>query len=70
MTERVLRVREDAGLPREALERMKNLRFRVAEDGGVVVEERRVFLASFPKLRHALVAYGLTTRDLILEMPL
>jgi hypothetical protein len=67
VTGRVLRVRADAGLPREAIERFKNLRFRVAEDGGVVVEESRVFVASFPKLRNALLAYGLTARDLVLE---
>lgn len=70
MTERVLRVREDAGLPREIIEKLKSLRFRVAEDGGVIVEQERRFLASFPKLRHALVAYGLTTRDLEIEKPL
>jgi hypothetical protein len=66
----VLKVREDAGLPRESIERLKSLRFRVAEDGGVVVEQSRVFVASFPKLRHALLAYGLTPRDLVLEVPL
>lgn len=70
MTDRVLRVRDDAGLPREAIERLKSLRFRVAEDGGVVVEQSRVFVASFPKLRHALVVYGLTARDLVLETPM
>jgi hypothetical protein len=70
MKDRVLRVREDAGLPRDSIERFKNLRFRVAEDGGVVVEESRVFIASFPKLRHALIAYGLAPRDLVLEPPL
>jgi hypothetical protein len=63
-------VRADAGLPQEAIERLKNRRFRVAEDGGVVVEESRIFIASFPKLRHALLAYGLTPRDLVLEPPL